>query len=57
MELNKNKKEIGYTKKVLLIGGGMGQLQLARKLHDKGLNANLNPKLFNLPFISEIIFL
>ena len=37
MVLNKNKEEIGYTKKVLLIGGGMGQLQLARKLHDKGL--------------------
>lgn len=37
MELNKNKEEIENSKKVLLIGGGIGQLHLARKLHDKGI--------------------
>lgn len=37
MEINKNKEAKENSKKILLVGGGIGQLHLARKLHDKGI--------------------
>lgn len=35
--MESNKEEKGHSKIVLLVGGGIGQLFLARKLHDKGI--------------------